>query len=196
MIFFSLCVAEIRIPDFIYLIFRKRAVTFTDYWASVLIFFLSTNRVKVFAEFIVYQDRVLRLMSHCFFPMKMYRFLFHTNRCQTIRMCTSCVSSSEHNYRSDFLKINSVTIVLIHFQNLSFFLAAYRNTADKFIVVRTSSQCPVSIGRFAFLCNSRNISLLIIVWCFWNMFWSFGFLVPPINFIVWICFSFRRPVQF
>ena len=34
---------------------------------------------------------VLRLMSHCFFPLKLYRLLLYTNHCQTIPMCTSCV---------------------------------------------------------------------------------------------------------
>ena len=129
----------------------------------------------------MFQDRVLRLMSHCFFPLKMYRFLFyfillHTNRSQTIPMCTSCVFCSEHNYRSDFFKINSLTILLIHFQSRSFFLQRIViQPTSSLSYDGTSSQCPVSIGRFAFVCafffefiagNSINISLLIIVWCF------------------------------
>ena len=77
--------------------------------------------------YLVFQDRVLRLMSHCFFPLKMYRFLFyfillHTNRSQTIPMCTSCVFCSEHNYRSDFLKSIQSQFCWFISKNLPFFL--------------------------------------------------------------------------
>ena len=150
-----------KIPDFIYLIF-KRAVTFADYWASVLTFFLEIHLAFFMYEScqsinLVFQDRVLRLMSHCFFPLKMYRFLLHTNRCQTFLMCTSCVSSSEHNYRSDFFK--SVQ-------------SQFCWSPKKFIVVWTSSQCLVLVRQFAILCAlnfflqfiTSNSRLIFLCW--------------------------------
>ena len=103
----------------------------------LLTFFVHESCQSICRVYLVFQDRVLRLMSHCFFPLKMYRFLLHTNRCQTFLMCTSCVSSSEHNYRSDFFKsIQSHFYLFI--SKTFFFLATHRSTTDKSIVRRTN----------------------------------------------------------
>ena len=126
-------------------------------------FFVHESCQSICRVYLVYQDRVLRLMSHCFFPLKTYRFLLHTNHCQTIPMCTSCVSSSEHNYRSEFP--NLIQSQFCWFIPISFFLQRILITTDQLIVVRTSSQCRVSIGRFAFLCALNFFSnLLRAIW--------------------------------
>ena len=114
-------------------------------------FFVHESCQSICRVYLVYQDRVLRLMSHCFFPLK--RIAFY---------CTQIIVKPFQCALRVFPAVNTITaaIFLNQFSHNSadtfpksfFFLGANRNTADKFIVVRTSSQCPVSIGRFAFLC--------------------------------------------
>ena len=103
---------------------------------------------------------VLRLMSHCFFPLKLYRLLLYTNHCQTIPMCTSCVFPAV-NTITETNWIQSHTNFQVNIGLLPFF-ARWRLFQYFFSWIYYG----------VITANLRNSSLLIIVWCFWNMFWS------------------------